>query len=144
MADAIQDEIRQAQIQKLQLEMNLRFQKNMILFEKRFPSLFKLLKNHTPKDPNSQLNLLNPTKRCYFYNEKPKEYCDKQVDKFKQEVRVRRMIIDKSRQLNEEHLHIKHVNIIIVNSISCNNLKLSNLQSGPKKEPLFQWSWLIK
>ena len=119
MSEALQQLIHQAEEQKLQIEMQLLFDKNLSLFQQRFPGIYKLLKSHRPTnvvlklDPNRQINLVDVSARAYIYNGIPRDICKQQIAEFTKDARVRRFRVVKSPEQNERHLHIQGLNALI-------------------------------
>lgn len=119
MSQALQQMIRQAEIQKLQMELNVRFSKNLALFEKRMPKVFAMVKDKTPKDwvirldQNDNLNLYSQSLKQFLYDKSPMEYCEKQVQDFTQFSKPRRFRIVRNKPYNDEHLHIPFLNDLI-------------------------------
>jgi len=119
MSDALQNLIRQAEAQKLQIETDLLYQKNLSLFQERFPDIHKLVKEHKPNtivlhlDPNGHLNLADKVQRTYVYNRSPMEISREQVDLFEREAKMRRFRIASSVKYNDRHLHIPYVNAML-------------------------------
>lgn len=119
MSDAIQQLIRQAEVQKLQMEMNVLLQKNLALFKERMPQVYKMVENHKPEnfilrlDHHDKLNLLDQKQQRFLYNEDPMSFSKKQVAQFQEKSQVRRFRITKNKEYNDSHLHIKHLNLLL-------------------------------
>ncbi len=119
MSEALQQLIRQAEAQKIQMEMNLLYNKNLNVFEQRLPAIHKLASKHTPAnfvlrlDTNGKLNLFDQQQRQFLYNDNPEELCQKQVAHFQKTSTVRKFRVSKNKEYNERHLHIKHLNQLI-------------------------------
>lgn len=119
MSEALQQLIRQAEMQKIQMQMHLLYAKNLELFKERMPKLHQLMSQHTAEniflqiDPNNQINLVNKQEQCYLYNEIPSEFCQKQVDHFKKTGQVRRLRVTRNKEYNAEHIHIPSLNALI-------------------------------
>jgi len=85
--------IRQAEQQKLQMEMELQFQRNMALFKEFAKPIYDQFFDYTPTelkvgiDSNGDLNLINTQDGKPVYNSNPKEFCKKQVDSYAQNPR---------------------------------------------------------
>ncbi|MFT7559295.1 MAG: hypothetical protein ACI93R_001200 [Flavobacteriales bacterium] len=135
MSNAIQQIIRHAEQQKLQMEMSILFKNNMEMLKNRFPMVYKLMQDFKPSnhllklDPNDQINLIDVEKKCYFYNEFPQEECKKQVQLFKKKARVRRFNVTKNKPYNDEHIHIPALNAMIEEYEEC---KVERINSTPK------------
>ncbi len=119
MSQALQQMIRQAEIQKLQLELNVRFSKNLALFEKRMPKIFKLVKGKEAKewlvrlDSNDNINLYNPVLKQFLYEKPPADYAQQQIKEFATFNKPRRFRIIKNNPYNDEHIHIPHLNAML-------------------------------
>ena len=119
MSEALQQLIRQAEAQKIQLQMNLQYQHNLELFAERMPSIGKLVKDHQAKklvlklDHGGKINLLDQTQRSFLYNHNPQDFCRRQVEQFQKHSNVRRFRISKNKEYNATHLHIRHLNQLI-------------------------------
>ena len=119
MSDSIQKLIRQAELQKLQMEMHLLYNKNMQVFAERFPQIHNAFKDYKAKkvvlqlDNNDNINLVNVAGKHYVYNSVPKDFATKQVDQFLQHGKAYRFSMGKSKVYNDEHLHIKQLNALI-------------------------------
>lgn len=119
MSDALAKLIRQAEQQKLEIQLHLRYQKNLALFKERFPQAYKKLVGHHPTkwmlklDPNDQINLVDLEEKRYLYNEIPSEYAGKLIKAFKQNTQVRKFRVVKNNEQNPKHLHIQGLNALI-------------------------------
>lgn len=119
MSEALANLLKQAEAQKLQLELNLQLQQNLLLFKDRFPKLYKLFENYQPQnvvlqlDPNNELNLVDKRVRQFIYNTSVKKYFDQQYTEFCTREKLRRFHIIKSPEANPRHLHIRHLNSLI-------------------------------
>lgn len=119
MSEALTKLIEQAEIQKLQIQLNLRFKTNLALFKGRFPSTYERIKDHTPTnlilqlDPNRNLNLADKEKMVFLYGNAPKENAKNLVHSFKENPQLRRFRVVKSREQNPKHLHIRNINHLI-------------------------------
>lgn len=77
--------IKQAEQQKLQMEMELQFQRNMALFKKFAKPIYDQYFDYTPSelkvglDSSEHLNLINTHDRRPVYSSDPKEFCKAQV-----------------------------------------------------------------
>lgn len=119
MPDSIQQLIRQAETQSLQVRLNLNFKKNLKIFKEVLPESAKILANHQPRnvilklDPNGEVNLADTKTKTYFYNSPPKLYCKDQVENYQKNQILFRFSIEKNDEYNERHLHINHLNSLI-------------------------------
>lgn len=119
MSEALSKLLEQAEVQKLQMELNLRFQKNLALFQKRFPSAYEKIKSHTPDrlilqlDPNRNLNLADKKEMVYMYSEAANKYAQKLIQAFRNNPQLHRFKVVKSREQNPKHLHIRNLNKLI-------------------------------
>ncbi|MGH1371920.1 MAG: motility associated factor glycosyltransferase family protein [Cellvibrionaceae bacterium] len=85
--------IKQAEQQKLQMEMELQFQRNMALFKEFAKPIYDQFFNYTPTelkvgiDSGGHLNLINTNDGRAVYREDPKAFCKKQVAGYAQNPR---------------------------------------------------------
>lgn len=112
--------LRRAEMQKTQMELNLRFQKNLELFNKFMPSVFKAYENYNPEElrlsfeDDGNINLVNyQLNNKPIYGENPKEFAHKQVDHFIANPMVSSIDFVESRLLNPRHFHAKIINEVI-------------------------------
>ncbi len=116
MSDALQQLIRQAEVQKLQMQMQVLFNKNLALFEDRMPKLHLLVSQHTAEevvlrlDGNDQVNLMDLNTQQFMYSENPDVVCRNQVEQFHQSGNLRRLRITRNKEYNAEHIHIPCLN----------------------------------
>ncbi len=119
MSDALQQLIRQAEVQKLQMQMNVMLQKNLSLFKERMPQVYKMVADHKPDnlilrlDHNNKINLLIQEHKHFLYNDDPQAFSHKQVALFQKKSQVRRFRITKNKEYNDDHIHIPHLNGLI-------------------------------
>lgn len=119
MSEALQQLLRQAELQKLQLETSLMYQKNLALFKERFRSIYQLFEKHQSTDVQlavdnqGNLNLINQKGKHYVYNSSPAELSKKQVDRFSKHTKVRKFRIPESPVYNPEHLYIPKLNEMV-------------------------------
>ncbi|MFL0799161.1 MAG: DUF115 domain-containing protein [Agarilytica sp.] len=119
MSEALQQLIQQAELQKIQMQMNLLYAKNLELFKERMPMVHKLMSQHEAGnvalriDPNNQVNLLHQAERHYLYNDIPSDFCRKQVDLFRKSSKVRRLRVTRNKAYNPEHIHIPSLNALV-------------------------------
>ncbi len=119
MSEALQQIIRQAEIQKLQMEMNLLFNKNMALFKKKMPKVYKILEGKTAKDwlvrldADDNLNIYSREYAQFLYDTTPSDYAHRQVEDFALCTRPRKFQITKNKPYNDKHIHIPKLNDLI-------------------------------
>lgn len=119
MSDALQQIIRQAEVQKLQMQMNVMLQKNLKLLKERMPLVYKTVADYQPEnlilrlDHNDKINLLDQKNRHFLYNDDPQTFAQKQVALFQKSSKVRRFRISSNKEYNDDHIHIPHLNRLI-------------------------------
>jgi len=80
--------IKQAELQKLQMEMELQFQRNMALFKQFAKPIYDQFFDYTPTelkigtDSNGYLNLINTSDGRPVYTGDPEEFCKNQVNNY--------------------------------------------------------------
>lgn len=80
--------IKQAERQKLQMEMELQFQRNMALFKRFAKTIYDQFFDYTPSeltigiDSHGHLNLINTTDGKPVYQNDPVEFCKNQVENY--------------------------------------------------------------
>ncbi len=119
MTDSIATLLKQAELQKLQLQISHQFQKNIALFEDRFPEIAAKFKSHKSihvdlkLDADGRLNLFHKQKNMFVYTMCPAEFCDRQVEQFKTSPYINRIRIGKSKAYNDRHIHIRYLNDLV-------------------------------
>ncbi len=119
MSDALQQIIRQAEVQRLQMEMNVMVQKNLSLFKERMPLVYEMVADHQPSnlilrlDHNDKINLLNQEHKHFLYNDDPQAFAQKQIAQFQKKCQVRRFRITRNKEYNDDHIHIPRLNGMI-------------------------------
>lgn len=119
MSEALLQLIRQAEVQKLQMETQIRFQENLAMFKERMPNVFRVMEKHQPEryrlhlDHSDKLNLLDTQDKRFLYDEDPSSVCKEQVDHFAKHAKVRRYLVAKNKVYNDSHIHIPRLNSLI-------------------------------
>lgn len=119
MSEALQQLIQRAEEQKLEMEMQVMFTKNLNLFKQRFPNIHRCFEHHKPAkmilklDQNRQINLIDVENKLWLYNDIPSKICEKQVASFARDARVRKFHVVKSRVQNARHIHIQGLNALL-------------------------------
>lgn len=119
MSEKLENLIRQVQRQKIQMESNVLFQKNMQVFKSRFPSIYKLFENYETKkfklslDPEMNLNLVDTEAKHYVYASGPQKQAQAQVSRFHEKLQVRKFRVPKTEIYNPDHIHIPTLNSMV-------------------------------
>ena len=142
MSDALEALIRQAEIQKIQLEMKLLLKSNLDLFKEKFPDIHKTFSNYQPKNVNLELdaqnniNLYHKDLNCFTYNEPPEAYAQKQISFFKKHGELRKFSVTPNKEYNDHHVHIPRLNSLLE--------KYSNTKATrPKSPPNYLTNMLV-
>ncbi len=119
MSHAIERLLQEAEVKKLQIEMQLRFTHNIEAFSSHFPSIantFANRKMHQVQlqlDSSNQLNLFDKHNKQWFYPKPAPQYAQQLVDKLIREGQPHYLRFAESRVNNPEHLHIPMTNALI-------------------------------
>jgi hypothetical protein len=112
--------LRKAEMQQLQLELEVRFKKNMEVFRQAAKPIYDQFIAYTPQelrlsfDADGYLNLVNYNlNNKPVYMEDPKNFAAKQVDDFRQRPSVTGITFAKSKIINERHIHPPLINELI-------------------------------
>lgn len=112
--------LRKAQMQQLQLELEVRFKKNMEAFRQLAKSVYDQFIDYEPQelrlsfDENGYLNLVNYNlDHKPVYAEDPATFCEKQFADYCRMPTLSSIRFGKSKILNEEHHHPRLVNNLI-------------------------------
>jgi hypothetical protein len=112
--------MRKAQMQQLQLELEVRFKKNMEAFRQVAKPIYDQFINYQPEelrlsfDAEGYLNLVNYNlNNKPVYAEDPAAFCAKQFAEYRQQPTLSSIKFGKSKILNSEHHHPQVVNRLI-------------------------------
>jgi hypothetical protein len=118
--DQLHELLRQAELQNLQLQLELRFKKNMAIFKEVAPDIYHQFNDYEPKElrllytEEGHLNLVN-----YNLNNKPvypgdpKVFIDTQVEEFIRLPSISSVNFAKSKIMNDRHIHAPLINHLI-------------------------------
>ncbi len=118
--DQLQHLLRQAELQNLQLQLELRFKKNMAIFKEAAPEIYHQFIEYEPKElrllytEDNHLNLVNYTlNNKPVYPGDPKEFIDTQVADFITSPTISSVNFAKSKIMNDAHIHAPLINDLI-------------------------------
>jgi hypothetical protein len=118
--DMMNAALRKAQMQHLQLELEVRFKKNMEVFREVAKPIYEQFIEYEPQelrlsfDADGYLNLVNYNlDNRPVYAENPVAFCEKQFSDFCRAPTLSTIKFGKSKILNEEHHHPRLVNSLI-------------------------------
>jgi hypothetical protein len=102
--------LRKAEMQQKQMELEIRFKKNMEIFREVAKSIYDQFIDYKPEelrlsfDANGYLNLVNYNlDQRPVYAEDPVEFCKKQITEFNQQPSLSSIMFGKGKILNDEH-----------------------------------------
>jgi hypothetical protein len=120
--DQLQELLRQAELQNLQLQLEIRFKKNMAIFKEAAPEIYHQFTGYEPKElrllytDDGHLNLVNYTlDNKPVYPGDPKEFIATQVEDFIALPSISSVNFAKSKIMNDAHIHAPLVNHLIDN-----------------------------
>lgn len=112
--------LRRAEMQNLQLELEVRFKRNMALFKEAAPEIYEEYIHYEPKElrleytPEGYLNLVNyQLNNKPVYAENPAIFCEKQADDFLHQPIYSSVSFAKSKIMNDSHIHVPLINEFI-------------------------------
>ncbi|HEY6529026.1 MAG TPA: 6-hydroxymethylpterin diphosphokinase MptE-like protein [Cellvibrionaceae bacterium] len=118
--DQLQELLRQAELQNLQLQLELRFKKNMAIFKEAAPEIYHQFTSYEPKElrllytDDGHLNLVNYTlDNKPVYPGDPKEFIATQIKDFIALPSISSVNFAKSKIMNDAHIHAPLVNHLI-------------------------------
>jgi len=120
--------LRKAEMQQLQLELEVRFKKNMEVFRQAAKPIYDQFINYQPEelrlsyDTDGHLNLVNyKLNNKPVYAEDPKVFTLKQVEDFARKPSITSITFAESRLINDKHIHAPLINDLIKTYASYNN-----------------------
>ncbi|MDP5212464.1 DUF115 domain-containing protein [Pseudoalteromonas tunicata] len=126
-------------IDELRLELNKRFDKNMVFFQKNMPHIFKQFINYVPKDygldfdTNGHLNIA--CNGQFIFADDPQKICEAQSELFfKRPVQSMYLLVPSEDELN----HFNYIHLDYLKKVSDSALKyrhLSNFQNRFRQLP---------
>jgi hypothetical protein len=118
--DQLHELLRQAELQNLQLQLELRFKKNMAIFKEAAPDIYHQFIDYEPKElrllytEDGHLNLVNYNlNNRPVYASDPKEFIATQVKEFITLPSISSVNFAKSKIMNDAHLHAPLINHLI-------------------------------
>lgn len=118
--DQLQELLRQAEMQNLQLQLEIRFKKNMAIFKVAAPEIYEQFHSYEPKElrllytDDAHLNLVNYTlNNKPVYPGDPKEFIDQQVRDFMALPSISSVNFAKTKIMNDAHIHAPMINYLI-------------------------------
>jgi hypothetical protein len=118
--DLLQTLLRQAELQNLQLQLELRFKKNMAIFKEAAPEIYQQFNDYQPKElrllytEDGHLNLVNyELDNKPVYPGDPKEFIATQVKDFIASPSISSVNFAKSKIMNDAHFHAPLINFLI-------------------------------
>jgi len=115
-----QDILRKMEIQQKQIELNVRFKKNMELFSKIAPNIYESFKDYEPVElglsysASGYIELVNfELNNKSVYGEDPEVFADKQISKFLKNPTISKVNFDRSQPYNPNHFHLDLVNEVL-------------------------------
>lgn len=118
--DQLQELLRQAELQNLQLQLELRFKKNMAIFKEAAPEIYHQFIHYEPKElrllytDDGHLNLVNYTlNNKPVYPGDPKAFIEQQVKDFIALPSISSVNFAKTKIMNDAHIHAPLINHLI-------------------------------
>ncbi len=118
--EMLQDLLRRAEMQNLQLELEVRFKRNMAIFKEAAPEIYDQFIDYEPQELRLQyttdgyLNLVNYNLNDRpVYASDPKAFSDKQVSDFILRPTFSSVSFGKSKIMNDAHIHVPLINSLI-------------------------------
>jgi len=112
--------LRRAEMQQKQMELNLRFEKNMAVFKEQMPSVYKQYKDYQPEelrlsfDNKNRINLVNhKLNNKPVYDADPESFAKAQVESFIANPMVSSMNFSFSEAANPKHFHADLINEVL-------------------------------
>jgi len=112
--------LRRAEMQQRELEINLRFQKNLELFKEYMPSIYTQYAEYQPEelrlsfDTNNHVNLVNyQLNNKPVYEGDPVDFARRQVEAFIEQPLVSSIDFDNSLSFNPRHYHANLLNDVL-------------------------------
>ncbi len=116
----IQQVLRQAKMQQLQLELEITFKRNMAAFQKISPQIYNQYIQYQPQElkliytEEGYLNLVNfKLNNKPVYNGNPKEFCHEQFQHFKHRPTLSNIKFAKTKISNQDHIHPRVINKMV-------------------------------
>lgn len=119
MSDSIELLIKQAELQKLRIQLSHRYEKNITLFQKHCPEVTNQLKKQASStielriDSHNDLNLYHKHMKAFVYDDSPMTLCERQAKEYKESPFGNRVRIRESEIYNNRHLHLPYLNDLI-------------------------------
>lgn len=117
---SFEDLLRRAEMQTLQLELEVRFKRNMAIFKEAAPEIYDQFIDYQPRElrlfytPEGYLNLVNYNlNNRPVYDRDPKLFIDQQVKDFIQRPTFSNVSFGKSKIMNDAHIHVPLINAMI-------------------------------
>jgi hypothetical protein len=112
--------LRQAELKKTQIELNIQFKKNMETFKKRSPGIFNAFKNYQPQELRLSLNSDGYVELVNFnlnnkpvYPNDPKVFAKQQMEAFRKKPLLSNVNFSPSTPYNDRHFHLDTTNEIL-------------------------------
>ena len=112
--------LRKVELQKAQMELSVRFQKNMVLFQKISPNIFNAFKDYQPEELRLSFHAEGYVELVNFklnnkpvYPVDPKDFAQQQVATFKKKPTLSNITLSKSTPYNDRHFHLDLVNEVL-------------------------------
>ncbi len=112
--------IRKIEMQKSQLEMEVRFNKNMALFKSVAPSIYEQYVNYQPEelrlsyDKDGYINLVNyKLDNKPVYASDPKEFTRKQIENYEKRPSLTNISFTKTKEAEDDHFHVHLINNLL-------------------------------
>ncbi|WP_054113886.1 6-hydroxymethylpterin diphosphokinase MptE-like protein [Marinagarivorans algicola] len=116
----IQQVLRKAQMQQLQLELEITFKRNMAAFQKIAPQIYSQYIDYQPQElkltytEEGYLNLVNfKLNNKPVYKGNPKEFCHEQFQHFKHHPTLSNIKFSKTKISNQDHIHPTVINRMV-------------------------------
>lgn len=118
--NALQELIRKAEMQQLQLQLEVRFKRNMEAFKTLAPEIYEEFIDYQPEElrleytPEGYLNLVNYNlNNKPVYAEDPKTFTRRQFDDFCKEPTITSISFGKTNHPNKDYIHPRLINQLV-------------------------------
>ncbi|HEY7773188.1 MAG TPA: 6-hydroxymethylpterin diphosphokinase MptE-like protein, partial [Marinagarivorans sp.] len=119
-ASNIQQMLRQAEMQQIQLKSEITFKRNMEAFKQVAPQIYDQYSNYQPEElrliysDDGYLNIANyKLNNKLVYTGDPAAFCEAQFESFKKRPTLSTITFSKSKITNEDHIHPRVINDLI-------------------------------
>ena len=126
--------IRKLELQKVQIELSDRFQRNLEIFKSAAPDIYEEFKDYQPTDlqlildDDGSVNLANvKDNNARVYPSNPVEFCKKQVEDYIQQSAVTNIDFIQSREINDDYIYPPIYNKLIADYEDLELEKVANL-----------------